>query len=254
MKACDSGCAATAASIGRKLLATVALLALSAPLALAADHDDTPALKALPGMRRASPTCMSSPGFNPGPGPSPSEQLVLSLSTNPTIPPGATSYAFPSDLTLTINVDRNCKVDFLSTRRPPRTYGGTILNPATSIRRSPSPSPSTGRPGPLCHRGLDKDAPIRFFAGLRDDPFIRGPRQGRNVGCVVFEMPLQIVAAGRPHKTLLVWATPRFRRPADRSAISARVRFAPNSRRTSRSTTTSILPTTLSCSVWFPTC
>ena len=43
------------------------------------------------------------------------------------------------------------------------------------------------------------------FAGLRDDPFIRGPRQGRNVAAIVLEVPLSSVVSGQD--TLLLWAT-----------------------------------------------
>ena len=46
---------------------------------------------------------------------------------------------------------------------------------------------------------------LNFFAGLRDDPFIRGPRQGRNIASIVLEVPLASVAAKQ--STLLIWAT-----------------------------------------------
>lgn len=233
MKACDSGCAAAAASIGRSLFATAALLALSAPLAQAADHDDTPALKNAPRHEARITDLHVFTKVQPGPGRKPREQLVLSLCTNPTIPPGTTSYAFPSDLTLTINVDRNSKVDFLIDPAITSTYGGTIVKPAAiDPEITFTVTFDAGGQARFATSGLDEDAPIRFFAGLRDDPFIRGPRQGRNVGCVVFEMPLQIVAAGRPHKTLLVWATSSVPAPGgpigDLGARALRSQLAPN--------------------------
>jgi hypothetical protein len=46
---------------------------------------------------------------------------------------------------------------------------------------------------------------VGFFAGLRDDPFIRAPRAGRNVAAIVLEVPLANIVA-QP-RTLLIWAT-----------------------------------------------
>ena len=34
---------------------------------------------------------------------------------------------------------------------------------------------------------------LDLFTGLRDDPFIRRPREGRNVAAVVIELPLEAV-------------------------------------------------------------
>jgi hypothetical protein len=44
-----------------------------------------------------------------------------------------------------------------------------------------------------------------FFAGLRDDPFIRAPRMGKNVGAIVIETPLSTILRGQ--STILIWAT-----------------------------------------------
>jgi hypothetical protein len=46
---------------------------------------------------------------------------------------------------------------------------------------------------------------VQMFVGLRDDPFIRCPRAGRNVGAIVLEVALSAVLDDQP--TLLVWAT-----------------------------------------------
>ena len=43
------------------------------------------------------------------------------------------------------------------------------------------------------------------FIGLRDDPFIRGPRIGRNVAAIVIEVPLASVL--KDQSPLLIWAT-----------------------------------------------
>ncbi|MEX0645696.1 MAG: DUF4331 family protein, partial [Parvularculaceae bacterium] len=72
---------------------------------------------------------------------------------------------------------------------------------------------------------------VKVFAGLRDDPFIRGPQIGRNVASIVVELPLAYVLANpsgrmkdavakklcergvgarrKCHEPILVWATSR---------------------------------------------
>ena len=44
-----------------------------------------------------------------------------------------------------------------------------------------------------------------MFVGLRDDPFIRRPRIGRNVPSIVLEVPLSEILGDQD--TLLIWAT-----------------------------------------------
>jgi hypothetical protein len=232
-EACGRGHIPTGASTVRILIAIAAAVAMLVPAAQAADHDDTPALKAAPRHEARITDLHVFSRVQPGPGRKAREQLVLSLCTNPTIPPEATSYTFPSDLTLTINVDRTSKVDFLVDPVATSTYGGTIVKPAAiDPEITFTITFDAGGQAHLVTSGLDEDAPIRFFSGLRDDPFIRGPRQGRNVGCVVLEMPLQIVAAGKPHKTLLVWATSSVPAPGgpigDLGARALRSQLAPN--------------------------
>jgi len=205
---CRSTSAASPARSTFAIAAAFALLSLSPAVAQAADHDDTPALKEAPRHEARITDLHVFTKVQPGPGRKLREQLVISLCTNPMIPPSAADYLFPSDMTLTIHVDRNSKVNFLSDPAATSTYGGTIVKPAAiDPEISFTVTFDAGGQADLSVSGLDDDAPIKFFAGLRDDPFIRGPRQGRNVGCVALEMPLQIVAAGKPHKTLLVWAT-----------------------------------------------
>ena len=48
--------------------------------------------------------------------------------------------------------------------------------------------------------------PVQVFAGLRDDPFIRGPQQGLNIAAMAVEMPLSLFTHGR-QKVLTAWAT-----------------------------------------------
>ena len=231
-------CSGTAcARVRRRSLLAIAvgalLFTLAAPVAQAADHDDTPALKAAPRHEARITDLHVFTKEQAGPGGKPRPYLVISLCTNPTIPPSATSYAFPSDLTLTINVDRTSKVDFAIDPVATSTYGGTIVDPAAIAPEITfTITFDEGGQPHLATDGLDADAPIRFFAGLRDDPFIRGPRQGRNVGSIVLELPLQIVAAGRSHKNLLVWATSSVPAPGgpigDLGARALRSQLTPN--------------------------
>ncbi len=74
---------------------------------------------------------------------------------------------------------------------------------------------------------------LRIFAGLRDDPFIRGPRIGKNVASIVLEVPLTSVLEDQ--STLLIWATCMIRdvetpngRIADSAALPLRNQFPEN--------------------------
>jgi hypothetical protein len=132
--------------------------------------------------------------------------LVIALSSNPAIPKSASSYLFPSDVTFDINIDNHSAVSV----DDPYRMGGTILDPEKiqedvrfcirfdevgTARVQTFVRGSHRRPVEL----------VNFFAGLRDDPFIRGPRQGRNVASIVLEVPLSAVLSGQ--STLLIWAT-----------------------------------------------
>ena len=188
-------------------------------VAHAADHDDTPAMKAAPRHDARVTDLHVFTGESPKPGkgaPKPGKagksrrlrpSLVIALSTNPTIPPTAQTYTFPADLTLQIFIDRHSAVDFDSDPGATATFGGTINDPA-HIRADITFTITFDESGTprLDTRGLHKDARIDMFAGLRDDPFIRGPRQDRNVASIVLEVPLQEVVHGRRHDTVLVWA------------------------------------------------
>ena len=177
--------------------AALAGLALVAP-SHASDHDDTNELKTL--MRHEA-RLTDLHVFMRG------DQLVLSLCTNPTIPIGATDYAFPADLTLRFAIDNDSAVHF-DDAVDLAAYGGTIVTPEhieeDFVFEITFDKPKGAR---LQTRGLrgNADKEVRFFSGLRDDPFIRGPRIGRNVAAVVVELPLAAVLGTQ--STLLVWAT-----------------------------------------------
>ena len=213
------------------LFALPCLLA-TAPRAVAADHDDTDVLKSI-GRHDARLTDLhvftrEAPRGRAG---KTRTDLLIGVSTNPTIPTSLASYTFPSDLEITISVDRHSAVDFDDEAGAP--FGGTVLNPAGiaadvqfRVTFDPDSGPRLESPG------LDRGTEVRFFVGLRDDPFIRGPRAGRNVASIVLEMPLAAVAGGRPHGTLLVWASSSVPGPSgptgDMAGRALRSQFAEN--------------------------
>lgn len=135
-----------------------------------------------------------------------SNNLVLALSCNPAIPKSASSYVFPSDVTFEINIDNHSAVS----SDDPLGMGGTILAP-DKIREDVTFRIRFGANGAprlqtLIHSPRHPRVPLlNLFAGLRDDPFIRGPRVGRNVASIVLEVPLAPLTTRQ--STLLIWAT-----------------------------------------------
>ena len=177
--------------------------------ARAADHGDTAVLKGIP---RHDARITDLDAFTRG------DNLVLVLATNPTIPPGATTYTFPEDLTLRIFLDDHTPVDSGTVLEP-----GGISSDVTFVITFPDGQPELGIRGRRVKKRL-----VQFFAGLRDDPFIRTPRHGRNVAALVIQLPLREVTRGR--STLLLWATsevPDFLGPqADLAGRALRNQFS----------------------------
>ncbi len=163
------------------------------------DHGDTPLLTSL-GRHDARITDLYA--FTSG------DRLVVCVGMNPAVPVGLTRYLWPSDVTIAIHIDNKSRVSF-DDPADLAAYGGTILQPdkirdriVFTITADGAGVPrlaATGIPPPV----LNQD--VRFFAGLRDDPFIRGPRIGRNVAALVIDLPVQRVVHG--NHSLLVWAT-----------------------------------------------
>jgi hypothetical protein len=156
-------------------------IALAGLKASAADHGDTPALIAIP---RHDARITDLHVFTNG------DNLVLSLSTFPNLP-GA-SYQFPADLALRLYVDNHSEVSFDNATDNAR-FGGTIVDPGNigadivfEFTFNDMGQPNLETMG-LTDR---EEQDIKMFAGLRDDPFIRGPQIGRNVASVVIELPL----------------------------------------------------------------
>ncbi len=174
------------------LLALSVLICVVAPGVRASDHGDSSVLIAL---QRHDARLTDLHAFTRG------QNLVLALSFDPTAPLG-TSYTFPEDLTLRILLDNRSEV--LADGLLP--FGGTVLEPGdlssdvTFVITFPK-----GKPRLTLGEGRVSAKELQFFAGLRDDPFIRTPRHGKNVAAVVIEFPLRDVA--RRQSTLLIWAT-----------------------------------------------
>jgi hypothetical protein len=134
------------------------------------------------------------------------EDLVIALSANQAIPASAPTYVFPSDVTFDIKIDNDSPVSPVD----PSGDGGTVLAP-DSIREEITFRISFSDQGQARVRRIDRRGPRahqgsgQFFAGLRDDPFIRIPRDGHNVSAMVMQVPLASVVNAQ--STLLIWAT-----------------------------------------------
>jgi hypothetical protein len=167
-------------------------------VARASDHGDTPLLKEI---LRPDARLTDMYAFLRG------SNLVLILNSNPAIPPGAAEAVFPSDVTFEIMIDNDSEVAF-DELDDLATFGGTIVNPnkinkdivfrVTFDKEGVPKLNTSGIPRNL------KDS-IMLFTGLRDDPFIRGPRIGLNIAAIVLEIPLEYVLDEQ--NTLLIWAT-----------------------------------------------
>jgi hypothetical protein len=135
------------------------------------------------------------------------EDLVLALCSNPTIPAEVAAYRFPQDLTLRFHIDNHSEVLF-DDFNDLEEFGGTIVRP-NKISDNIMIEVTFDRDGTALFKfeGLPERFANRMdvFAGLRDDPFIRTPRDGKNVAAVVVALPLEAVLDAQP--TLLIWGT-----------------------------------------------
>lgn len=179
--------------------AFLAVLCTAPDAARASDHADTPLLVST-GRHDARISDLFA--FRRG------SRLVLILNTNPAIPASVTTYAWPSDLKLRIAIDNHSEVTF-DNAKANEAFGGSIVNPR-GIREDitfnidfPNGTPRLKVKG--LKTGLKQ---IRFFSGLRDDPFIRGPQIGKNIASIVIELPLNAVLGDS--STILLWGTSRI--------------------------------------------
>jgi hypothetical protein len=109
-------------------------------------------------------------------------------------------------VTYRFHIDRDAAVSFDSAEDV-RVHGGTLSEPdkvnADVVLEFTFDSANRPR---LRLEGLPQSVQeqMRIYTGLRDDPFIRAPRNGRNVAAIVVEFPLALVSDGAP---LVLWTT-----------------------------------------------
>lgn len=161
----------------------------------ASDHADTPQLV---GAGRHDARLSDLFAFQDG------TDMVLIVCMNPAIPTSLTSYQFPSDLVVRINIDNNSTVSFTNSDDLAK-YGGTVDDPAGISEDIVLTITFDGAGTPQLNTTGISAAGIQLFTGLRDDPFIRGPQIGKNIAGIVLKMPMADLLASQ--NTLLIWAT-----------------------------------------------
>lgn len=176
-------------------LFTLLLAFFNLPSGQASDHGDTHLLQEI-GRHDARLTDLYAFVRN--------GNLVIALCSNPAISTSDVTASFSDDVTFRIHIDNDSKVHF---KNHPNNveFGGTVQSP-TKIEEDITFTITFKNNNPILSvEGLSNIFPIpKLFAGLRDDPFIRIPRNGRNVAAIVLEFPLDLVS---DQDTLLLWAT-----------------------------------------------
>ena len=185
------------------------------------DHADTPNLIA---VQRHDGRITDLYAFRDG------DDLVMILGIDPTVPPGVTEYHFQPDVIYEINIDRSSTVNYDDSVANLK-YGGTVdvpdkINADIAFRVT-----FEGGVPRLRVHGIKKGEQItEMFTGLRDDPFIRGPRIGRNVAAIVLKVPFDAVLGDHPE--LLIWGwsrVPELDKPqADQVGMALRTMFPEN--------------------------
>lgn len=194
---------------------------LSGYLTFGSDHSDTPNLIAIP---RHDARITDLYAFRDN------DDLVLALCVDPTVPPGVSKYNFLPDVVYEISIDNRSAVDY-DDPGANEARGGTVTRPGKiNANIAFRVTFKKGEPR-LRVRGIKRGNEIvEVFAGLRDDPFIRGPRIGRNVAAIVIRVPMSEVVAHQPE--ILIWATshvPEIDKPqADLGGMALRSQFPEN--------------------------
>jgi hypothetical protein len=141
--------------------------------------------------------------------------LVIAISTNPSVPVTATGYTFPADVVFEIHIDPAAQViDDPSAVTDVGFFGGTIVAPelieeGITIRvRFDAGAPVVEYSAGGEAREIQDHPRVELFHGLADDPFIRTRNAGRNVGAIVLQLPLAWVLRGQP--TILLWVTAKI--------------------------------------------
>lgn len=189
----------------RILPALFIVLSLSAFSVPASDHSDAPSIGGL--LRQdlnATDLHVFTVSDEGG-----EQHLVLSLCVDQAVPvpfpPGA-HYLFPPDARFRF---------FIDNAPDPRTVPGSLHDIVEDITFEITFTTGVDQAGiPISVpnvkiHGMKSKRLMKVFAGERDDPFIRGPRQGKNVAAIVLQVPLaMILERGGP--SLRVWGTIEF--------------------------------------------
>ena len=186
----------------RKKLVAVMFFLLVLPicfLAIASDHGDVPDFDKAP-FNRSDAQITDFFVFKRD------ETLVVALCVNPKVLVSSSSYVFAPDIAFEFFFDNHSSIKATS-ELPYANLGGQIEEPAKVLADKQIRVEFEQNNPKLTGSGLNESdlAEIKVFTGLRDDPFIRKPRMGFNVGAIVMEIPLRLLQ-GR-NDDLLCWAT-----------------------------------------------
>lgn len=180
-------------------LCSIAAVIVGASGIRAADHGDTPLLVQI---ARHDTRIAGLHAFTRG---TLGDRLVIALGIDPTIPTSATDYVFPTDVKYQIFIDNDSEVSFDDLEANDE-FGGKIVNPKGIQQDIKIKITFDSNNVPrMQSNNSDLIDQCLLFSGLRDDPFIRGPRIGRNIGAIVLECPLFLLRNSQ--STLLIWAT-----------------------------------------------
>jgi hypothetical protein len=187
------------------MAALTALACIGSSAALASDHGDVPVVLGAGRVDLNLSDLHAFTVFEDG-----DHQLVLSMCSNTGIPTTfGGSYIFPTDAKFRFFVDNgpseSVPADAASDVYEDVTFDVTFET-VTDESGASSSVPTVMAHG-LKNRRHEQNPPaVKVFTGLTDDPFIRAPRNGRNVASIVLRIPLgQVLADGQT--TLRVWAT-----------------------------------------------
>jgi hypothetical protein len=198
--------------------------------AFAADHGDTPTIN---GVSRHDVNLTDLYVFYAGDS---NQRIVFATEYNDTIPKTATKVQSAPDLTLDLYIDRHSGAD-MSIQKDTTIYGGDIPDPAGisadvdfHVTFAADGTPTMTASGLTGGASLSDCA---AFFGPRSDPFIRGPRVGRNVLAWVLDCPKGVVVQDAPDGKILAWATSNApgetHQIADRAGRALRSMFKENS-------------------------
>ena len=187
----------------RNVAALIAVSCLFPCLAAASDHADLPLADGAP---RPDLNWTDLHVFTvPGDG---RQQLVLAMGVDAAVPAFPVSYLFPTDAKFRFLIDNEpegADLDPNAIRDVVEDITFDVTFHTATDETGALHSVATVTVHGLRTRELENPRWLAVFAGARDDPFIRGPRQGRNVAAVVLQLPLKkVLAKGGP---LHIWGT-----------------------------------------------